>query len=57
MVRRSRLRVSYDNGITRTAGADRRPSAGAVGLVGPENGSVGVWAWSPDGDRILFSCR
>jgi dipeptidyl aminopeptidase/acylaminoacyl peptidase len=28
---------------------------GATTLVGPELGVVSTWAWSPDGDRIIFS--
>ena len=28
---------------------------GAVTLIGPEDGAVGSWSWSPDGDRIIFT--
>jgi dipeptidyl aminopeptidase/acylaminoacyl peptidase len=28
---------------------------GEMKLVGPEAGVVGAWAWSPEGDRILFA--
>jgi len=30
-------------------------ASGATTLVGPERGVVGIWEWSPDGDRILFA--
>jgi dipeptidyl aminopeptidase/acylaminoacyl peptidase len=29
-------------------------ASGSLRHVGPENGGVGVWSWSPSGDRILF---
>ncbi len=29
--------------------------AGEVTAIGPEEGTVGVWSWSPAGDRILFA--
>lgn len=46
-------RMSRDNGIfSQLALVD--VASGAVKLVGPEHGTVGVWAWSPEGDRILF---
>lgn len=32
--------------------ADR---SGEPVLIGPEEGVVGVWAWSPSGDRIIFA--
>ncbi|MDI3338974.1 MAG: S9 family peptidase [Sphaerobacter sp.] len=28
---------------------------GELTLVGPEDGVVGVWSWSPSGDRIVFA--
>ncbi|HET7093455.1 MAG TPA: hypothetical protein VFI22_08260, partial [Thermomicrobiales bacterium] len=30
-------------------------ATGRVDLVGPADGVVGAWAWSPDGDRIFFA--
>ena len=30
-------------------------ATGAVTRVGPEHGTVGVWAWSPDSSSILFA--
>ena len=30
-------------------------ATGDVTRVGPEHGTVGVWAWSPDGSAILFA--
>ncbi len=30
-------------------------ASGATTLVGPERGVVGLWEWSPAGDRILFA--
>ncbi len=30
-------------------------ATGAQTRVGPEGGVVGIWAWSPKGDRIIFS--
>jgi dipeptidyl aminopeptidase/acylaminoacyl peptidase len=46
-------RVTTDNGTySRLALID--VASGATRYVGPERGSVGVWAWSPSGDRILF---
>ncbi len=29
--------------------------SGETKLVGPEDGTVGVWSWSPSGDRIIFA--
>ncbi len=29
--------------------------SGAVTRVGPEEGTLGVWAWSPDGSKIIFA--
>lgn len=29
-------------------------ATGGVTRVGPEHGTVGVWAWSPDGNALLF---
>jgi dipeptidyl aminopeptidase/acylaminoacyl peptidase len=46
-------RVPTHNGIySRLAIIDAR--TGQTRRVGPERGSVGVWSWSPKGDRILF---
>ena len=36
-------------------GADRRRGRQAAPSSAPKRGSVGVWSWSPGGDRILFS--
>jgi dipeptidyl aminopeptidase/acylaminoacyl peptidase len=30
-------------------------ASGEMRLFGAENGAVGVWAWSPSGDRVLFA--
>jgi dipeptidyl aminopeptidase/acylaminoacyl peptidase len=30
-------------------------ATGSTILIGPEDGMVGVWSWSPDGTRMLFS--
>lgn len=30
-------------------------ATGETHLIGPEDGVVGTWAWSPTGDRILFA--
>ena len=30
-------------------------ATGVETLVGPTSGAIGVWAWSPGGDRILFA--
>ena len=30
-------------------------ATGQTTLVGPEQGNVGVWSWSPAGDRIVFA--
>ena len=29
--------------------------SGETRLIGPEGGTIGVWAWSPDGDRLIFT--
>ena len=49
-------------GTVRTAGTVTRVNArlidvetGAVTRVGPEHGTVGVWAWSPGGSAVLFA--
>jgi dipeptidyl aminopeptidase/acylaminoacyl peptidase len=47
-------RVSAGNGLySRLALID--PTSGQIRWIGPEHGSVGVWAWSPGSDRILFA--
>jgi dipeptidyl aminopeptidase/acylaminoacyl peptidase len=30
-------------------------ATGSVDLIGPPSGAVGVWSWSPNGDRIIFA--
>jgi dipeptidyl aminopeptidase/acylaminoacyl peptidase len=30
-------------------------ASGAVTRIGPEEGTLGAWAWSPDGSRIIFA--
>jgi dipeptidyl aminopeptidase/acylaminoacyl peptidase len=52
--RRLAARVPLENGIfSRLALID--VDTGQTRLVGPEQGSVGVWSWSPRGDRVIFS--
>jgi dipeptidyl aminopeptidase/acylaminoacyl peptidase len=46
-------RISMDNGIYSQL-ALIEVATGAVKRIGPEHGTVGVWAWSPEGGRILF---
>src|SRR5207248_761690 len=46
-------RITTDNGIFSQLALIDVASAN-VNRIGPERGTVGVWAWSPEGDRILF---
>ena len=47
-------RVSYLNGFCSQL-ALIQVATGEVELIGPEGGSIGIWAWSPGGDRIVFA--
>ena len=52
--RRLAARLSTLNGIcSQLALIDA--DSGAMRLVGPERGVVGLWAWSHEGDRIIFA--
>jgi dipeptidyl aminopeptidase/acylaminoacyl peptidase len=47
-------RVGYRNGLTsRLAVID--VASGESKLIGPEEGVVGTWAWSPTGDKLIFT--
>jgi dipeptidyl aminopeptidase/acylaminoacyl peptidase len=47
-------RISYRNGFySQLALVDL--VSGETRRVGPETGVVGLWAWSPQGDRIIFA--
>ncbi len=47
-------RVGYRNGFTSQIAVIDLSGAEAS-LIGPEEGTVGTWAWSPNGDRIIFT--
>ena len=47
-------RVAYRNGFYSQL-AIIEVSSGETRLVGPEGGMIGLWAWSPSGDRMIFA--
>jgi len=48
------VRVAYRNGFTSQL-ALIEVDSGETRLVGPTDGIIGVWAWSPSGDRVIFA--
>ncbi|MDQ3812035.1 MAG: S9 family peptidase, partial [Chloroflexota bacterium] len=52
--RRLATRISLDNGVYSQIGLIDLAEA-STRRLGPRHGTVGVWAWSPRADRLLFS--
>lgn len=52
--RRMAVQMPNRNGMCSQLGVIDLDS-GEVDLIGPTDGVVGAWAWSPSGDRILFA--
>jgi dipeptidyl aminopeptidase/acylaminoacyl peptidase len=47
-------RLTRDNGIFSQLVLIDADNGSIENRIGPERGSVGVWSWSPGGDRIVF---
>jgi dipeptidyl aminopeptidase/acylaminoacyl peptidase len=48
------VKVSHLNGLCGQL-ALIEVATGEVRLIGPESGSIGIWAWSPSSDRLIFA--